>query len=182
MALEREIKLPFNSASEARTAVLATGATPRGKRRLQQDSLLDTADGFLRGRGCALRLRVEPGQVFVTFKGPVEPSTAKLREELETGVQDAAILMGILNELGFTVWFRYEKYREEFAGTDVVIAVDDTPIGTFVEIEGSLEGISTTAKALGFTEADYVLHSYRRLFLDYCASRQQPATDMLFNG
>ena len=74
MALEREIKLQFRGASEARAAVLTTGATPRGPRRLQQDSLLDTADGLLRGRGCALRVRQEPGQAILTFKGPVEPS------------------------------------------------------------------------------------------------------------
>lgn len=183
MPLEREIKLPFPGVPEARSAVLTTGATPRGARRLQQDSLLDTDDGRLRGRGCALRLRRETGQVILTFKGPVEPSLAKLREELETPVQDAAILERILHELGFGVWFRYEKYREEFAGRDVVIAIDETPIGVFVEIEGSEGGIRSTAAALGRTEADYVLHSYRRLFLDHCAHHHQPATDMLFvNG
>jgi adenylate cyclase class 2 len=116
----------------------------------------------------------------LTFKGPVTPSAAKLREELETPVQDAAILVRILNELGFAVWFRYEKRREEFVGRDVLIAVDETPIGTFVEIEGSEEGIRSTAAALGRGEADYILDSYRRLFVDYCARRQRPATDMLF--
>lgn len=182
MPLEREIKLRFAGAAEARTAVLKAGGTPLAPRRLQQDSLLDTEQGLLRGRGCALRLRQEPGQATFTFKGPVEPSTAKLREELETRVGDAAVLVQILGEVGFGVWFRYEKYREEFAGRDVVIAVDETPVGTFVEIEGSEDGIRTTAEALGRTEADYVLHSYRRLFLDDCARRGRPATDMLFSN
>ncbi len=180
MALEREIKLRFPGVSEARGAVLTTGATPRGARRLQQDSLLDTGDGLLRERGCALRVRQETGRAILTFKGPVRPSVAKLREELETPVQDAAVLVRILNELGFDVWFRYEKHREEFAGRDVIIAVDETPIGTFVEIEGSEEGIRSTAAALGRGEADYILDSYRRLFVDYCARRERPATDMLF--
>ena len=40
--LEREVKLRFSSADEARDAVIATGATPLHGRRLQEDALLDT--------------------------------------------------------------------------------------------------------------------------------------------
>ena len=58
MALEREIKLRFDSADEARVRVLAMGATPLRGRRLQEDALLDTPDGSLRGRrapcGCGM--------------------------------------------------------------------------------------------------------------------------------
>ena len=42
--IEREIKLRFPNAAEARAAVLAAGATPLRDRRLQNDCLLDTAD------------------------------------------------------------------------------------------------------------------------------------------
>ena len=52
------------------------------------------------------------------------------------------------SKLGFRVWFRYEKYREEFAHEDVTIAIDETPVGTFVEIEGSEQGIDHMAAAL----------------------------------
>ncbi len=180
MALEREIKLRFATVAEARAAVLKAGGRPLVPRRLQRDQLLDTGNGLLRGQGCALRLREEPGQATVTFKGPVEPASQKLRDELETRVGDAGILLEILAGLGFRVWFRSEKYREEFAGQGVIIAVDETPVGTFVEIEGSEDGIRAMAAALGQQEADYVLHSYRRLFLDDCARRGRPAADMLF--
>ena len=145
MALEREIKLQFATAAEARAAVLKSGARPLAPRRLQHDQLLDTDDGLLVGSGCALRVRTESGGARVTFKGPVEPSTHKLRDELETRVGDAEVLLQILAALGFSVRFRYEKYREEFAGQDVVIAVDETPVGTFVEIEGSEDGIRSAA-------------------------------------
>ena len=53
-ALEREIKLRFETVQEARAAVLATGATPVHGRRLQEDCLLDTADDDLRRRRSAL--------------------------------------------------------------------------------------------------------------------------------
>ena len=46
MALEREIKLRFDSADEARTKILALGATPLHGRRLQEDALLDTDDFY----------------------------------------------------------------------------------------------------------------------------------------
>ena len=135
-AIEREVKLRFDSAEAARAAVLATGATPLLGRRLQEDSLLDTDDEELRRRRCVLRVRVECGKSRLTFKGPVQAGAMKVREELETVVGDGTILLRVLQELGLHVWFRYEKYREEFAHEDVIVAIDETPVGVFVEIEG----------------------------------------------
>ena len=149
--LEREIKLRFGSADDARAAVVATGATPLLGRRLQEDSLLDTEDEQLRRRRCVLRVRVENGKSRLTFKGPVEPGAMKLREEVETVVGDGSILLRVLEEVGLHVWFRYEKYREEFSHEDVIVAIDETPVGVFVEIEGGEQGIAAMAEALGRT-------------------------------
>lgn len=180
-ALEREIKLRFDHAEAARAAVLAAGATPLRGRRLQEDCLLDTEDEQLRRHRCVLRVRVESGRSFITFKGPVQPAMIKVREELETVVGDGALLLRILESLGFHVWFRYQKYREEFALGDVNIAVDETPVGTFVEIEGGDQGIVEIAEALGRSPSDFLLDSYRRLYVLECAARGLPATDMLFD-
>jgi ABC-type transport system involved in Fe-S cluster assembly fused permease/ATPase subunit len=79
------------------------------------------------------------------------------------------------------VWFRYEKYREEFALDEVVVAIDDTPIGTFVEIEGGDRGITEMAEALGRKPSDYLLDSYRSLFCEHCRQRGLPITDMVFD-
>src|SRR5919201_1938655 len=98
--VEREIKLRFASAEEARAAVVAAGATPLLGRRLQEDSLLDTADEQLRRRRCVLRVRVENGKSRLTFKGPVQPSVLDLREELETVVGDGEALLRVFEELG----------------------------------------------------------------------------------
>jgi adenylate cyclase class 2 len=179
--LEREIKLRFDSVEAAREAVLAAGATPLLGRRLQEDSLLDTDDESLRRRRCVLRVRCENGKSRITFKGPVQPSTMKLREELETLVGDGQMLLHILEELGLHVWFRYEKYREEFSHEDVTVAVDETPVGVFVEIEGTENGIVTMADALGRSPADYVLDSYRGLFLKYRDELGLTGTDMVFD-
>ncbi len=178
--LEREIKLGFRDAEQARQAILATGATPLRGRRLQEDCLLDTHDDLLRRRRCVLRVRMECGKTLLTFKGPVQSSPMKLREEMETVVGDGLLLLHVLEELGFRVWFRYEKYREEFAREDVTIAIDETPVGTFVEIEGSERGIQDMAAALARKPDDYVTDSYRALYVKHCESRGLPLTNMLF--
>ena len=179
--LEREIKLRFETPAEARQAILAAGATPLRGRRLQEDYLLDTADRLLQCHRSVLRVRMEAGNSRLTFKGPVQASPMKLREELETMVGDGEVLLQVLERLGFRPWFRYQKYREEYAHEDVIIAVDETPVGTFVEIEGGERGIMTMAEALGRTRADYLLDSYRTLFLEHCRQRGLAGTDMLFD-
>lgn len=179
--LEREIKLRFDDPAAARTAILGIGATQARGRRLQQDRLLDTPDGMLRGRRCVLRIRTEEGRSLLTYKGPVQPSPMKLREERETAVADGETLLHVFEQLGFAVWFRYEKYREEFGSSDAVIALDETPIGTYVEIEGSERAITAIAAALGRSPADYILDSYWALHARHCAARGVGKRDMVFD-
>ena len=179
--LEREIKLPFASAVAARAAVIATGARPFNERRLQQDSLLDTADGLLRREGSVLRLRTESGKTLLTFKGPVLLSLMKLREEIETSAGDRQLMLEIFGRLGFRVWFRYEKYREEFELARVILSVDETPVGAFVELEGDEHEIAAIATTLGYGPEGYVLESYRGLFARHCEHLGLPPGDMLFN-
>ena len=104
----------------------------------------------------------------------------KVREELETVVGDGEVLLRVLHELGLHVWFRYEKYREEFCHEDVIVAIDETPVGVFVEIEGSEAGITAMATALGRAPGDYVLESYRGLFLALRGTSNLAGTDMVF--
>lgn len=181
-SVEREIKLRFESVEEARAAIMSTGATPLLGRRLQEDSLLDTIDEQLRKRRCVLRVRVECGKSRLTFKGPVQPGIMKIREELETVVGDGDVVLRVLAELGLKVWFRYEKYREEFAHEDVIVAIDETPVGVFVEIEGSESGIASMAQALGRSQDDYLVDSYRALFVQHLRASGLSATDMVFAG
>ena len=107
--LEREIKLQVRRRGRgARGGADGRPGAAQG-RRLQEDCLLDTPDGRLRQRRSVLRVRMESGRTFLTFKGPVQPSPMKLREELETIVSDGPLLVRMLEELGFHVWFRYRE-------------------------------------------------------------------------
>lgn len=180
-SVEREIKLKFTSVQQARAAVLAAGCTPLLGRRRQEDALLDTDDEQLRRRRCVLRVRIENGKSRITFKGPVQPSSMKVREEQETLVGDGEVLLRILEELGLHVWFRYEKYREEFAHEDVIVAIDETPVGVYVEVEGGEQGIESMTTALGRSPGDYILDSYRSLFLQHREAFGISASDMLFD-
>lgn len=178
--LEREIKLRFDSADEARARVVAAGAAPLRGRRLQEDALFDTDSEQLRRQGSALRLRSETGRSLLTFKGPVQQGPMKVRPEHETVVGDGDVVHAILQELGLHVWFRYQKYREEFAAEDVVVAIDETPVGTYVELEGGEAAITRMAEVLGRGPDDYVRDSYRTLFLKARDAGVIAGRDMLF--
>jgi adenylate cyclase class 2 len=179
--LEREVKIRFADPDLARAALASIGAAPLRPRRLQDDTLFDTPDGALRARRVVVRLRREPDRAFVTYKGPAQPGNMKTREEQESEVADADVLRRVLHELGLVVWFRYQKFREEYAAAGVVIALDETPVGTFVEIEGSEEGILTATDALGCSPADFILDSYRGLFVAFVQANGLGIRDMLFD-
>jgi adenylate cyclase class 2 len=182
LMIEREVKLRFGTPDEARAAIVAAGATPLRSRRLQEDALLDTEDETLRRRRCVLRIRTEAGRSLLTFKGPVHPGSMKIRDEHETVIADGEVLRHVLEELGMHVWFRYEKYREEYAAADVTIAVDETPVGTFVEIEGGEQGILSMTQALGRSASDFVLDSYRGLFIKHREEFGLGGPDMVFSA
>jgi adenylate cyclase class 2 len=180
LMLEREVKLRFASPADARAAIVGAGATPLRCRRLQEDALLDTEDESLRRQRCVLRIRTENGKSLLTFKGPVQPGTMKVREEYETVIGDGAVLQHVLEQLGLHVWFRYEKYREEYAAEDVTLALDETPVGTFVEIEGSEHGILTMTERLGRHTSDFILDSYRSLFVKHRYASGSTSEHMVF--
>ena len=178
--VEREVKLRFESPEAARAAIVAAGATPLRRRRLQEDALLDTEEETLRRSGCALRIRTESGKSLLTLKGPLQPGTMKIRDEHETVVGDGSVLQRVFEALGLHVWFRYEKYREEYAAEEVTIAVDETPVGTFVEIEGGEHGILSMTAALGRSPADFILNSYRSLYIQHRDGLGLEGQDMVF--
>lgn len=177
--VEREIKLEYSSVEAARDAVGALGLPALRPRRLQDDALYDTPAGTLRSAGCALRLRRDGDEAIVTFKGPVEPGVMKVRPEFETGATDGDAMRRILEALGYQVAFRYQKYREEFGDASCVVAIDESPVGTFVELEGQGDHITAIATRLGFGPEHYLTASYYRLHQERGEARGL-GPDMLF--
>ena len=178
--LEREIKLRFASTGAARDAVLGTGAKAIRERRLQDDYVFDWPDARLRDAGHLLRVRQEGGTTTFTFKGPPQGTGMKVREEIETTASDGDSLRTVLERLGLEVRFHYQKYRQEYEQSGVTLAIDETPVGTFVEIEGDENGIHAIAARMGCGPSDYIVESYRELFVQERGVRGQPATHMVF--
>jgi adenylate cyclase, class 2 len=181
VAVEREVKLRFDSVTAARAALGELDARPLRDRRLQDDVLLDTDDGRLQRAGCALRVRRDGDRSAITWKGPAQGGPMKTREEIETIVARADEAQRILGSLGFAPRFRYQKFREEYALEGLVVAIDETPVGTFVELEGDEAAIARVAQQLGRGQADYVLASYRSLFLEFRQTHGGHGADMVFD-
>jgi adenylate cyclase, class 2 len=79
-------------------------------------------------------------------------------------VDDPVRLVEMLDALGYEVRFRYQKYRETWRRGRCEIVVDETPIGNFIEIEGTEDDIHEVASALGFERGAYIDESYATLF------------------
>lgn len=152
--------------SEARALVGGLGATPSRPRHFEDNVLFDDARSSLQASGRALRLRRTDAGAIVTYKGPrVAGAGVKSRPEIEVAVGDGDAAQQVLEALGYRKVFRYQKYREAFRWRDAEIVVDETPIGTFLEVEGPIETIHAAAAALGRGPADYVDESYAALFV-----------------
>ena len=125
----------------------------------------------------------EAGKRFsATYKGPAAVGRHKSREELEFTVSDAATMTLVLARLGYRPVFRYEKYRTEFRRprSRGVATIDVTPVGVFIELEGTPAWIDRTARGLGFAEEDYITASYGRLYEEWCRSRGIAPSHMVF--
>ncbi len=137
-------------------------------------------------------------RVVLTFKQPIAGAPAgasrhlrrgqyKVRDEKELEVSDAGSLTRIFEGLGMSGWFRYEKYRSTFRlpnsktwARGLLIELDETPIGTFVELEGPAEAIDRAAMELGFSKHDYVLKNYLVLYMEECRRKGEQPSHMLF--
>jgi adenylate cyclase, class 2 len=163
--VESEIKLRASGPEAARSAVAKLGARLVRARHFEDNLLFDDERGRLGAAGRLLRLRRTPEGGRLTFKGPrLDSGEVKARQEIEVSVPEPDLLQSLLAAIGLRPVFRYQKYRETYSWKDVEIVVDETPVGTFLEIEGSVEEIHAAAAALGYGRADYVTDSYAGLF------------------
>jgi adenylate cyclase class 2 len=179
---EIEIKLPVSDANAARRILRAGGFRVIRRRTFEANTVFDTPEQDLRQSGRLLRLREAGSAVTFTYKGPAEISKHKSREELEVTVSVAQPVAAILQRLGFVPVFRYEKYRTEWGrpAQRGVATIDETPVGVYIELEGTPPWIDRTARQLGFAEKDYITASYGRLYLDWCAQKGVQPCNMVF--
>jgi adenylate cyclase class 2 len=180
---EVEIKLAVSGPAAARRILAGAGFRVSSSRVFEANDVWDTPDHALRNRRNLLRLRQAGKRQVLTFKGTPVSGPHKRREELEVDVSSSRTLALILERLGFTLQFRYEKHRTEFQvpGQKGTATLDETPIGTFLELEGQARWIDRTAKLLGFRPEDYITRSYGTLYFEYCREHDIEPANMVFN-
>jgi adenylate cyclase, class 2 len=181
--LEIEIKLRIDSvAATRRLLVRRLGFSIVKPRVFEINTIFDTAAGTLRRGRKLLRLRQAGARHTLAFKAPPNLGRYKSREELECDVSDTVSMWRILERLGYAPVFRYEKYRTEYAEPDAAgtVMLDETPIGAFLELEGSPRWIDRTARALGFSRDGYIKASYGELYLEHCRGKSVKPSDMVF--
>lgn len=182
MPHETEIKLAMEDIRAARKMLREAGFRVSRRRVFEANTVFDTPGLSLRKTRRLLRVREAGGVATLTYKGPPIPSRHKLREEIETEMTSGLAMADILQRLGYRPVWRYEKYRTEYrqergAG---MATLDETPIGVFLELEGSSRWIDRTARGMGFTHDRYILASYARLYLDSVKKRGGKSGDMVF--
>ena len=180
---EIEVKLPAADLAEVRRRLEELGATLEKERHDESNDPLGVGAGALAGAERALRLRRAQGRGILTFKGAAKfTQGVKSREERETAVGEPGEMEAILERLGFRRKFRYEKRSEEWRFSDCDVALDETPIGNFVEIEGDPAAIRKAVAALALDFASAIPYSYAGLYAR--RRKEDPALpeDMVFTA
>ncbi len=223
LEIEAKVPLEVEDLDGVRSRLREIGARLGTPRLREENTLFDFADGRLEKADSALRVRTFGRACLLTYKGRSrEHAFLKLREEIETRVEDPDALIRLLELLGLRKAFHYWKYREIYSlefplgtvtvtpdeapallgtvpletpletdmgadmgtvplatdtvvGTDmgtvplgtVTVALDETPIGFFAEVEGPEESIRAVVELMGWDPASFIRESYPKLYREH---------------
>jgi len=170
----------FIAPSLASAAVLLAAIGLSRELLMQESPMAQITPASQRAAGELLRLRTDGHGVRLTYKGPPSyEDGVKVRTELETTVASAASLEAILTALGYSCVRRYQKYREEWQLDGVIVALDRTPMGTFVEFEG--EGAVEVALRCECDLAEALEADYLALYDAFRRRHPAAPADMVFD-
>jgi adenylate cyclase class 2 len=196
---EIEIKLRIKDIPEILRKIKSLRAQSQ-TRVQEQNTLYDTPQSDLRRRDMLLRLRIETPtphnarstrreRIILTSKAPPQtkptkkPPRYKERAEREQVVpQSSQQWAATLTSLGFRPTFRYDKFRSTFRLPNLHLDLDETPAGTFLELEGKPQAIDRAAQALGFSQQAYLRSTYWDLYAADCRRRGITPKNMLFRA
>lgn len=158
---EVELKARVDDLGAARARMETAGAVLRFEGDLS-DRIYDTAASDMGAQDQVLRVRTYVGEKgtasHIDWKGRTSRDGGfKVREELTSGITDAAAIASILGRLGYHVtsaidrWIaQYELSDETGRGSVVVIRFERYPkMDTLVEVEGTPDGIERAITLLG---------------------------------
>ena len=155
-------------------------------RHFEDNWLLDFDDRRLAGKDSVLRLRLVGDRGWITFKRTVgDDALYKVREEIEAETDHPGALLAVLRHLGLKPVFRYQKFRTSYrvslpSGRVLDAMFDETPIGNFLELEGTEAAIDELLAHLGIACHAVTTLSYPALYKARCRESGGPEAEMVF--
>lgn len=141
--LEREIKAKIVSEPEIIVRKLSEMDFKLSAVKRQVDIYYSHPCFNFKERDEALRLRLENGEAFLTYKGPRIKGRVKTREEIEAKIYEPDKIQEILKRLGFKPLAKVRKERKVFASSQnkkLKVMLDYVEgLGYFLEIEAEEE-------------------------------------------
>jgi adenylate cyclase class 2 len=180
---EIEVKFIVDDATAMRQRIVALEAHLHHPRTYEDNWCFDTPDHRLQQEDRLLRLRRDH-RVLLTYKEP--PPTMdtrfKVRQEYEIEVNDFEQARALVEKLGFAPSLRYEKYRETFRCGEAELLLDETPVGTFLEMEGGREAINDLVSRLDLDDGSRITASYGDIFDAVRSAYELSFSDMTFDN
>lgn len=189
MPIEIEAKMRLADPADARKRLAKLGAR-QGSTVHETNRFFDTRDGALRAADRGLRLRVArdldtDGQsATLTYKGPREAGQLKQREEIELPVDAPTAAAELLQRLGFTQIFSFEKRRQSWQLDDCHVLLDHLPyLGDYMEIEGpSPQAVEAVRRKLGMQDVPLIHSHYVALLVEHLTDRNLPTDRAHFDN
>ena len=159
--LEVELKSVVDDMPRRRAAIELAGATLVFDGVLE-DRRYDSPDRALTARDHVLRVRVYRDaagtRAQLDFKGPTQRDDGyKVREEIESRVEDADALVAILDRLGYVVTISIDRHIVQYDLGGAMIRFESYPrMDDLVEVEGDRDAIERAIDALGLPRAGFL--------------------------
>jgi adenylate cyclase class 2 len=181
--IEAKMRVPDHAPIRDRLRTLA--AEPHGVA-IETNVIFDRPDHSLQSAGAGLRVRraknTETGDVkqTVTYKGKLQKAALKTREEIELVIADGDAQL-LIDRLGFTKIFSFEKRRESWQLDGCHVELDEVPrLGKFVEIEGPGESaVMPLREKLGLGQAPLISTSYVGMLIQSLEQSGDASRDIL---
>lgn len=180
--LEIEVKLYLTDMTAYEKRVRNIGATLIRPRMREVNYRFDTPDMNLAREHRVLRLRQDTSNI-LTYKGPTQVKDGvSVRPEIELEVDDFNSARTLLEELGYRLSLKYEKWRTIYQLGNLEITLDEMPFGNFTEIEGEDSfQIQQTASLLALDWKTGITDSYLLLFDKLKTNQKLEINDLTFD-
>jgi len=160
--MEYEIKFKLDKKKDITHRLRQLGAQDLGRKK--------ETDIYLTLNNQAVRIRRIGKEGLITIKKFMPTKKrVKVRQEIQTKVEDTRALIEIFKLCGFREFRKIEKSRHTFKLDQGLVLIDRLPfMGYFVEIEAaSFKRMKNIAKIIGLDYNKGIISSYLNLFFSY---------------